>query len=393
LLLFQESDKSKLDSLIRFTRREATRNETDLKVLRENEPTDPKFGSEPDSRPLQDYLKFGFIALDKPQGPTSHEVVSWVRKIFGSQRAGHSGTLDPMVSGVLPVGLDSATKALSALLLGPKEYISVARIHDSVPEKSIEEVLSEFVGPIYQKPPQRSSVRRMTRTREIYETELLEQSGNLLLLRTLCEAGTYLRKLIYDYGEVLKVGATMAELRRTRVCHLDERDLVRLHDLFEAKATFDETGDETKIRRVVKPIESELGFLKLVKIRDSAVDSLCHGAQLAIPGIVAFTSGLKKGELIRVLSGKGELVALSESQMDADEILHNNHGVAAITRRVIMEPGTYPKMWRKAESTSETEESDEARLKESIFDKIQREEEEEQQAGKKRIQERQERSP
>jgi H/ACA ribonucleoprotein complex subunit 4 len=375
LQLFQESNRTKLESLSRFTKEEARRNETEIVVLRENESSDPKYGSYPDSRPLKEYLKYGFIALDKPQGPSSHEVVSWVRKIFGAQRAGHSGTLDPMVSGVLPVGLDSATKALSALLLGPKEYISIARIHDSVPRQSIDKVLSGFVGPIYQKPPQRSSVKRVTRTREIYETELIEQSGNLLLIRVLCEAGTYIRKLVYDYGEILKVGATMAELRRTRVCQLDEADLVRLHDLFEAKAKFDESGDEKEIRSVVKPIEWEVAFLKQIKIRDSAVDSICHGAQLAIPGIVAYTVGLKKGDLIRLVSGKGELVAISESQMDGEEISQTQHGIAAITRRVIMEPGTYPKMWKKAEHAPETEELGEARIRESIFDKLQEEEE------------------
>jgi H/ACA ribonucleoprotein complex subunit 4 len=379
--LFQEKDVNKLESLSLFSKEAAQRNESDLVVLRQNEPSDPKYGNSPDSRPLRDYLKYGFIALDKPQGPSSHEVVSWVRKIFGAQRAGHSGTLDPMVSGVLPVGLDSATKALSALLLGPKEYVSVGRIHDSVPRQYIDNVLSEFVGPIYQKPPQRSSVKRVTRTREIYETELLEQVGNLLLLRTLCEAGTYIRKLIYDYGEILKVGATMAELRRTRVCHLDEGDLVRLHDLYEAKAEFDESGNEKKIRKVVKPIEHEVGFLKQIKIRDSAVDSICHGAQLAIPGVVAFTAGLKKGELVRLVSGKGELVGLSECQMNEKEISESQRGLAAITRRVIMEPGTYPKMWKKAVSAPETEEITEVRLRESVLDKLQREEQEEEETA------------
>jgi H/ACA ribonucleoprotein complex subunit 4 len=272
------------------------------------------------------------------------------------------------------------------LLLGPKEYVTVARIHDSVPKDLIDGVLSTFVGPIFQRPPQRSSVKRVTRTREIYETELVEQVGNLLLLRVLCEAGTYVRKLIYDYGEILKVGATMAELRRTRVCQIEESDLVRLHDLYEAKAVYDESKDDKKIRNVVHPIENQVTFLKQIKIRDSAVESICKGAQLARPGILAFTSGLKKGELVRIVSGKGELVAIAESQMDDKDLQKAEHGLVTLTRRVIMEPGTYPKMWKKAQASEEIEEEEEeglaeATLKKSLLDKLEEEEEEQQQSS------------
>lgn len=368
--IFQEADKFKINSLLEYTSEKAVRNDSNVTVLRENETSDPRYGNLPEKRPLKDYLRYGFIALDKPQGPTSHEVVAWVRKIFNSERAGHSGTLDPMVSGVLPIGLGSATKALSAFLLGPKEYVAIARIHDSVPESLITNVLGEFLGPIYQKPPQRSSVRRTTRTREIYETELIEQMGNLVLIRTLCEAGTYVRKLVYDYGEVLKVGATMAELRRTRVCHIVEKDLVRLHDLYEAQASFEESGKDDKIRAVVKPIEQALPYLKQIKIRDSAVESICHGAQLAVPGIVSFTDGLRKNELVRILSGKGELVALAESQMNGEDIKQAEHGVATLTKRVIMDAGTYPKMWKKSERSGETEEISETLIKKSVLDKL-----------------------
>ena len=339
-----------------------------------DEESDPKYGCVPASRPISTYLKYGFIALDKPQGPTSHEVVAWVRKILGIERAGHSGTLDPMVSGVLPIGLESATKAISALLLGPKEYIAVARIHDSVPHEILQAALEQFKGPIYQKPPQRSSVRRMTRTREIYEMDLLEQEGNLLLLRVLCEAGTYIRKLIYDLGEIIQVGATMVELRRTKVCDLTEPNLVRLHDLFEAKAQLEESGDESKLRRVVRPIEGSLLFLRRIKIRDSAIDSICHGAQLAIPGVLSFSGGMEKGELVCLLSGKGELVALAESQMKESELASNEHGIAAITRRVIMDARTYPKMWKTKGNEDQTEGIGELMLKKSILDGLERDE-------------------
>ena len=338
-------------------------------MLRE-EPTNPKYGSVPEERPISEYLKNGFIALDKPQGPTSHEVVAWVRRMLNQERAGHSGTLDPMVSGVLPIGLGQATKALSTLLLGPKEYICVMRIHDSIPEDRLTSTMGEFIGPIFQKPPQRSSVRRQTRTRTIYELSIDEKLGNLLLLRILCEAGTYIRKLVYDIGEVITVGATMAELRRSRVCQLDETDLVRLHDLHEANEVLKESKDEKKITSLIKPIESAITFLRQVKIRDSAVESICQGAQLAIPGILSFSKGIQKGELVRLVTAKGELVAIGENQRDEAQLMSQTHGIAVITRRVIMNPGAYPKMWKSKREEVETEEISDKMLRQSILDNL-----------------------
>ena len=373
--------KTALDSELEMRARylERFRDESKAKfkqIIVREEQSDPKFGFSPTTRPIRIYLKYGFVALDKPQGPTSHEVVAWVRKILGIEKAGHSGTLDPMVSGVLPVGLESATKAVSALLLGPKEYIAVARIHDSVPIQNLNAIMNEFRGPIYQKPPQRSAVRRMTRVREIYEMEPVLQQGNLIVLRVLCEAGTYVRKLIYDLGEVLQVGATMAELRRTRVCQLKETDLVRLHDLFEAKAELGESGNESLIRSVVHPVEESLPFLRKISVRDSAVDSICHGAQLAVPGVLSFSEGIEKGELICIMSGKGELVALAESQVNSSELMAANHGIVCITKRVVMDAGTYPKMWKTKGNVDQTESIGESMLKKSILEGLELDDEE-----------------
>ena len=363
--------------LDRYTKKAAEANEKNLVFIGkgEDQVTDPKYGSPPLERPISQYLKYGFVCLDKPQGPTSHEVVAWVRKMFAVDRAGHSGTLDPMVSGVLPIGLAEATKALSVLLLGPKEYICVARIHDSVPRNILYEVLGQFIGPVFQKPPQRSAVRRVTRTRKIYELEVMEQMGNLLLLRVLCEAGTYIRKLVYDIGEIIGVGATMAELRRTRVCQLEESDLVRLHELYEANEVFKESGKEQGLRKLVSPIESTVSFLKQIKIRDSAVESICQGAQLAIPGIVAFSKGLGKGEVVRIMSLKGELVAIAESQLGEQELQSEEHGLATVTKRVVMAAGTYPKMWKSKNEVVDRESVSEQLLKQSLLDKLEAEQE------------------
>jgi H/ACA ribonucleoprotein complex subunit 4 len=363
-----------------FTKSSATRNERELIVLSEDKETDVSHGNKPEERSIKEYLSLGFIVLDKPQGPTSHEVVAWVRKMLWQDRAGHSGTLDPMVSGILPIGLGEATKALSVLLLGPKEYICVARIHDSVPKEVLYRTIDEFIGPIYQKPPQRSSVKRVTRTRTIYELEIMEQTGNLLLLRVLCEAGTYIRKLVYDIGEVIGVGATMVELRRTRVCQLDESDLVRLHDLYESAQILKESGKETKLRELVRPVEYAVSFLKQIKIRDSAVESICQGAQLAIPGIVAMSKQIRKGDVIRIMTMKGELVAIAEAQLEETDLVKETHGLATVTKRVIMSPGTYPKMWKShKELVVESEGVSEKLLRESILDSLENEEHDEHQ--------------
>ena len=307
--------------------------------------TDDRYGYDPFHRPIDVLLDYGLIPLDKPPGPTSHEIVAWIRRIFEVEKAGHSGTLDPPATGLLPIGLGEATKALSILLLGPKEYYAIARLHAQVNRERLDMVLREFRGKIYQRPPQRSAVKRSTRIREIYELELVEEEGRLLLLRVLCQAGTYIRKLIYDIGEVLGVGATMIELRRTRVSNLYEGNMVRMHELVDAYHSWKEDKDE-KIRKMIMPIETILEPLKSVIIRDSAVDALCHGAQLAVPGVLQASSDLKKGDLVAVYTLKGEVVALAEALMSINELIEAEKGIAFSINRIIMKANTYPKGWK-----------------------------------------------
>ena len=307
--------------------------------------TNDDYGTYYDKRTVKQLLDYGLIILDKPPGPTSHEVVAWVKRILKIPKAGHSGTLDPQVSGVLPLGLGEATKALGVLLLGPKEYHAIARLHSLPTKEKLENVLNQFTGEIYQKPPQRSSVLRRTRTRTIYELEMLEQKERLVLLRVLCEAGTYIRKLCYDIGEILGQGATMIELRRTSVHQFNDKNLVTMHNLADAFALWEENKDDSKLLRLLQPIEHALSEIKSVVIRDSAVDALCHGAQLAIPGILAISQNLKKGDLVAVYTQKGEVVALAETLLTESEIQENTKGYAFQTKRIIMAPNTYPKNW------------------------------------------------
>jgi H/ACA ribonucleoprotein complex subunit 4 len=310
--------------------------------------TNNKYGHYPNNRPLNVLLDNGIILLDKPSGPTSHELVAWTKRILGITKAGHSGTLDPATTGLLPIGLGDATKALSVLLLGPKEYYAIARIHQQKDVDQIDNALRKFIGEIYQRPPQRSSVKRSTRIRKIYEIQRLEYLGNTLLLRVLCEAGTYIRKLVYDIGEVLGTGATMFELRRTRVSVFSEKadKLVRLHDLVDAIETYKETKEEEKIRSIIKPIEMALDGVVCVAVKDSAVDALCHGAQVAIPGIVGIDNDLRKGNLVGIYTLKGEIIALGQANMNSEEIRQNDKGIALNIKRLIMKPDTYPRSWK-----------------------------------------------
>ena len=315
-------------------------------VVLDEEPTDLTHGSYPSSRPVQAMLEYGLVALDKPRGPTSHEVVAWTKKLLGVEKAGHSGTLDPPVSGLLPIGLGQSTRALSLLLLFPKEYKGVMRIHSSVPRKQLDGAVSEFTGEIFQRPPQRSSVSRQTRTRTIHEFEIIEAEGNLFMFRVLCQSGTYIRKLVYDIGEVLGVGATMVELRRTKVGPLtEEGGFVTLHQLNDAMFRL-KAGDEAPLRKLVMPIEDSLGSLGRILIRDSAVDAVCHGARLGIPGILSISEGVKKDDTVALMSAKQELVAIGKALLSTEEVRSHNKGLACTTERVVMKAETYPKLWK-----------------------------------------------
>jgi len=326
-------------------------------VIIDQDVTDENHGTYYDKRNVEQLLRYGLVILDKPPGPTSHETVAWTKRILKISKAGHSGTLDPQVSGVLPLGLGEATKALGVLLMGPKEYLALGRLHSLPSKEKLDSVLGEFCGEIFQKPPQRSAVLRQTRTRSIYKLDVIEQKERLLIIRVLCEAGTYIRKLFYDIGEILGFGSTMIELRRTRVHQFSEENtkLVTLHELADAFALWDEKKDDSKLLKYIIPVENALSEIKSVVIRDSAVDALCHGAQLAIPGVLQISPELQKNDLVGVYTQKGEIVALAEAILSGSEIQDSIKGYAFQTKRIIMAPDTYPKNWRSSKSPRPTE--------------------------------------
>lgn len=316
-------------------------------LIRAQDITDPSHGCEPTKRPIREHLRLGIINLDKPSGPTSHEIVAWVKRVLEIRRAGHGGTLDPKVSGVLPVALEDATKMVKTFLLAGKEYVCLMHLHGDAPDHRLEQILREFEGEIYQRPPLRAAVKRKLRTRQIYYIELLERDGRDVLMRVGCEAGTYMRKLVFDVGESLGCGAHMAELRRTRTGPFRENlMLVRLHDLADAYAFWREEGAEEYLRRVVLPVEEAVQHLPKLVVRDGAIDALCHGASLAAPGVLTVETGVSPDNLVALMTLKGELISLARATMTSKQILEAEHGIVAKPERVVMSPGTYPRKWK-----------------------------------------------
>ena len=320
--------------------------------------TDPKYGHLPSQRPANQYIQYGTINLDKPAGPTSHEVAAWVKKIMHLSAIGHGGTLDPKVTGILPITLEDSTKVVQAFLYSGKEYVCVMKLHKDSTEEEIKRVLKEFEDEIYQRPPLRSSVKRQLRTRRIYYIDYLEYSGRNVLFIVGCEAGTYIRKLCFDIGEILGVGAHMQELRRTRSGSFTEtsKTKVTLHDVAYWFGEWEQKKDESILHKFIVPMEEALVLLPKIVVRDSAVDALCHGANLTAPGVLQIESGIEKGSILAIFTLKGEAVALGKALESSKDIVDLKHGAVASLERVLMLRGTYPKVW-KSGKTNETRKS------------------------------------
>lgn len=309
--------------------------------------TDERYGTEPDKRTVAELLKFGCINLDKPCGPSSHQVTSWVKQILNIEKAGHGGTLDPRVTGVLPIALNNAVKALRVFLYGNKEYVGVMRVHKTIPEELIRKTCSQFVGEIEQLPPVRAAVKRKLRKRKIYELKILEIEGRDVLFRVACQAGTYIRTLANDIGKKLGTGAHLQELRRTRTCGFEEKESFTLHNLKDAFVVWKEAGEEEELRKIILPFEKTLEHLPKVIVRDSAIDSICHGAKLAIPGIVKIDKAIERGSVVGIFSLKHEGIAFGRALLSSKEMLERSEGYAIAPERVFMMPGTYPRSWKK----------------------------------------------
>ena len=318
------------------------------RLIKVNIKTNPNYGKAPDELSVNELINNGIINLDKPSGPTSHQVDSWLKNIFAINKVGHGGTLDPNATGVLPIGIGNATKVLHILLESGKEYVGLMKLHKKIDNDKIIKVIESFIGDITQLPPVRSAVKRIKRKRKIYYINIIEIREREILFRVGCEAGTYIRTLCVDIGKKLGCGAHLSELRRTIVGNLKDDDSVILHDIIDAYVFWKEDNNEKEIRNIIYPMEKLLDHIPKIVIRDSAVDAICHGAKLALPGIVEVDTDIKKGDTIAIITLKGEGVALAKSLMSTEDIIQKDTGLSANIKRVLMKKGTYPPIWKKS---------------------------------------------
>lgn len=296
----------------------------------------------PADRSPAELLTFGVVNLDKPPGPSSHQVSGWLRDAVVEtlaergvestiDRAAHAGTLDPKVTGCLPVMLGDATRLAQVFLEGGKEYVAVLECHAPVPADA-ESVVAEFEGPIYQKPPRKSAVSRRLRVRELYDLAVLETEERRLLLRIRCESGTYVRKLCHDLGLALGTGGHMGHLRRSATDPFDDSTLHSAQDFLDALGFWLEDGDPEPLYDVIDPAERILEGIPSVVIAESAAREVAHGAPVYAPGVLEADDGIDHGSLVACYTPNGAAVCLGElaGSVDAES------GVVVDLERVLV---------------------------------------------------------
>lgn len=310
-------------------------------LVKKEAETNPSYGSYPEQRSVEMLFDYGIVNIDKPRGPTTHMVADYVKQILNIKKCGHSGSLDPAVTGVVVIGLGKSTKITRILLTAPKEYVGIMHLHSDADEGKIRNTIQKFVGRIKQIPPLKSAVKRQLREREVYYFDVLEISGRDILFKVGCQAGTYIRKLCHDFGKAIGTGAHMAELRRTKVGPFDESSCFTLQDLKDAFVFWKDEGNEKFLRKIIHHVESAVQHLPKIWVLDSAVDSICHGAQLHVPGVSKIDADAKINDTVAILTLKNELVAISSLKMLPHDIMQKEKGLVAKTERVFMRRGMY----------------------------------------------------
>jgi H/ACA ribonucleoprotein complex subunit 4 len=317
--------------------------ERKLKVITLKElETDKKYGKNPEDRTMKELLEQGVLCLNKPAGPTSHLATEYLKNVLKVKKAGHGGTLDPQVTGVLPIALNQASRTTNYLLLAGKEYVAIMLLHQDITKKEVEKAFEKFKGKIRQKPPIRSAVKRVERTREVYYLEIMEKKGREVLFKMGCQAGTYVRKIIHDLGESMGIGAHMDQLVRTKAGPFNDREMYNLQDIKDAYTEY-QKGKEKKLRQIIKPIEHAVQHLPKIWIADGAVSNICHGADLNVPGISKMQDPIKAGETVAIYTLKDELVGVGELTKSSDSIWKSRRNKAVRVNKIFMPRQLYPK--------------------------------------------------
>ncbi len=307
--------------------------------------TDPEHGKRPHDRTVEELLASGWFLIDKPPGPSSHQIAAWVRDMLKVDKISHGGTLDPFATGALTILTGGTTRLTDRILLGKKTYVAVLRIPAEVEEVALEEAVSNLTGRIHNVPPKESAVKVRVRQRTIDEFTILDRDGRIVLARISCEAGTYVRTIAKDMGLLLDGPVELVELRRSTSGIMDEEDAVTLQQLSDAIYLWREHGDDTAMAKILQPIESLLTGMPSLTVKDGAVAALTHGAPLAKPGLVEMSSDLATGDEVAINSLKGEVVCIASMITDSESIQKMNKGEVARPKVVLMGNETYPKRW------------------------------------------------
>ena len=261
----------------------------------------------------------GFFVIDKPYGPTSHQVDSWVRDILNEKKVGHVGTLDPNATGVLVMAIGKAVKLIDIVHEMPKEYVATMRFHSDVPEETIRSRMKEFVGEIYQIPPIRSAVARSLRIRRIYSIDNIEVAGRVVLFRVKCESGTYIRSLCTDLGYACGTTGQMLDLRRTKTGHFTEEQVITLQDLADY-FYLSRNGRPELLNKHFISMETFFSKYPKIVVKSSAIENISHGSDLFPGGIKAITGNPVKGDRVCVIDENNSVVATGIMLVNASEI-------------------------------------------------------------------------
>jgi len=270
------------------------------------------------------------IIIDKPPGLASHEVTTLVKKIAGATRSGHAGTLDPEVSGVLPVALGKATKLLRYIAGKEKTYVGIMKFKRIMKEDEIKGIFSKFTGELVQTPPKISAVRKVPRKRTVYSLKLLEADGHLALFETRVDAGTYIRTLCEDMGKTCG-GARMVELRRTAVGKINEEGSHTMQELVDA-VWFHKKGRTDLLEGMLVDPETFID-LPRVHLKETSLQSIFSGAQVMAPAIESIDPAVRSGDRVSMYCGK-RFIGVGVSQMDALDMSKDKKGLAVKLERV-----------------------------------------------------------
>ncbi|MFT4310355.1 MAG: RNA-guided pseudouridylation complex pseudouridine synthase subunit Cbf5 [Candidatus Woesearchaeota archaeon] len=281
--------------------------------------------------PIADLIERCVVVVDKPRGPTSHQVAEWVKDMLHVSRAGQAGTLDPAVTGLLPVATTKATKLLQVLLEAGKEYVCSMHVHGDVSDKQLYMVLEQFVGKIKQFPPVKSAVKRQWRYRRVYYLEVLERDGREILFKVGCQAGTYIRKLCHDIGMALGCGAHMAQLVRSKSGGYTWDERVTLQQLKDAYVYY-EQGDEAPLRALLHPQESLVRHLPRVYVDDASVVRVRNGIQVKGEMLVKIHTDIQKEETVALFSLDQQLLGFGTALYASKQMLTQQGMVIKLQR-------------------------------------------------------------